>query len=158
DSGVEDYVRDCGTVNRLVGKKMASLVSQVPGIATTSPQGAFYLYLDFNEQAGQFRRFGLNTSVAIAEDLLHVEHTALLPGSALLLPEDHFSFRCSYVDYDGRAALDEYRSRPPATPEAEDAFVQRHCSLLVDGVRYMARYVKEVTAGRRPRHVVEPGN
>ncbi len=77
---------------------------------------------------------------------------ALLPGDALLLPEDDFSFRCSYVDYDGGAVLRSWREESPRTPEEEEAFVLKHCPLIVDGVRYIGRYLEQIKEGRRSEH------
>ena len=94
----------------------------------------------------------IETAGQLAGELLHVEHVALLPGDALLLPEDDFSFRCSYVDYDGQQVLQSWREKSPRTPEEEDAFMRNHCPLILDGVRYIGRYLEQIKEGRRPEH------
>ena len=76
----------------------------------------------------------------------------MLPGNALLLPEDDFSVRCSYVDYDGEKVLAEYQKNSPQTTEEEDAFVHKHCSLIIAGVANMARYLEQIRQGKRPVH------
>lgn len=86
------------------------------------------------------------------EDLLHVGHTALLPGSALLLPDDDYSARCSYVDLDGEKAPAASREKP-AMSEAEDAaFAEANFEIMLDGVRNIGRYVGEIRKGNRPAH------
>ena len=100
----------------------------------------------------RFKRLGIETAGQLAGELLHVEHVALLPGDALLLPEDDFSFRCSYVDYDGQQVLQSWREKSPRTPEEEDAFMRNHCPLILDGVRYIGRYLEQIKEGRRPEH------
>ena len=99
-----------------------------------------------------FKRLSIETAGQLAKELLHVEHVALLPGDALLLPEDDFSFRCSYVDYNGEEVFQSWREKSPRTREDEDAFMRNHCPLIVDGVRYIGRYLEQIEEGRRPEH------
>lgn len=153
DERIETYVRDCREVNRAVGRQMASRMATISGVTTTTPEAAFYLFLDFNAQHEQFLRIGLKTCVDFCDDVLAVEHTAMLPASSLLLPDDDFSVRCSYVDYDGELALDRWRQRPPQTIEQEAAFVRECCPLIFEGVQYLARYMNGVREGRRPKHL-----
>ncbi len=152
DDSVEGYVRDCRELNALVGRKVSSLFGAIPGVEATEPQGAFYLYVDFNEQREKFLEIGLETSADFARHLIQVEHVAVLPGSALLLPEDDFSARCSYVDYDGEKALTAWLTSRPKTLEDEEAFLRDHCSLVVDGVGTIGRYLDQVRSGKMPVH------
>ena len=115
--------------------------------------GAFYLFVDFNEQRDELQRLGLESCASFCEDVLHVEHTAMLPGESLLLAEDDFAVRCSYVDYDGDEALAAWRKGPRSTPEEEDVFFQEHCPLLFEGVQNVARYLETVRSGKRPVHM-----
>ncbi len=92
------------------------------------------------------------SSPEVARHLLHVEHVAMLPGNALLLDEDEIAFRCSYVDYDGNQALEDWRRRPPSTPGEREEFVRRNCSLLTDGVSFVGRYLEQLRAGKKPQH------
>jgi len=139
-------------VNALIGRNMSTLVAAVPGIKTSTPAGGFYLYVDFNRQRQQLMALGFNTCVEFARHMLLVEHTAVLPGSALLLPEDDFSARCSYVDYDGEEALAGWRRNPPRTLDEQRAFVDKYCPLLVDGVANIGRFMEQVRQGKRPEH------
>ena len=150
---VEQHVRDCAGVNAVVGRVTTSLLSTIPGVRCTSPHAGFYVFVDFNELRDDFLRLKLPTCEQFAEHLLRVEHTALLAGSALLLPDDDFSARCSFVDYDGQAALARWRAHRPTSPEDEEAFVREQCPLIVQGVANLARYLQQVRAGKRPRHV-----
>ncbi len=149
---VDEYMRDCSAVNALAGRTMSSMLNDITGVESTTPKGAFYLYVDFNEQKDHFQKIGLETCADFCEDLLHTEHTALLPGSALLLPEDHFSVRCSYVDFDGDKVLAAWRTNPPGTTKDAQAFVKEHFPHIVKGVDNIARYMGSVQEGCRPEH------
>lgn len=149
DKRIDEYMNDCRRINTLTGRKMASLLTAVPGVKTTMPQGGFYLYVDFNEQRQQFLQLGFKTCSEFCEHLIAAAHTALLPGESLLLPRDDFSVRCSFVDYDGGKALSQWRANPPKTSAEKDEFTGNHCPLIVDGVKYIEQYIAEIRKGNR---------
>lgn len=153
DAEVELHMEDCRRINAVVGRTMAEMFQSTPGIGTRCPRGAFYLLLDFNELKKPLERLGLGTSAELARHILQVEHSALLPGDALLLPPGDLAFRASYVDYDGEEALRRWRSNPPVTREEEHRFVEETCPLLVEGAANVRRYVDQVRDGMRPEHV-----
>ncbi len=152
DDDVEAHVRDCSAVNALVGEQMSSMFS-AHGAETCVPRGSFYLFVDWGHDAERFLRFGLDSSAKVAEHVLQVEHTAMLPGDALLLDESEIAFRCSFVDYDGDRALEDWRRRRPSSSSEREDFVRRNCPLLTDGVSYLGRYLEQVRAGNEPQHL-----
>ncbi|GMR24647.1 MAG: hypothetical protein BMS9Abin37_3225 [Acidobacteriota bacterium] len=149
---VEEHIRDCRTVNALVGRNMAARIRDIPGVRTTEPKGGFYLYVDFNEDRERFLQVGLETCADFTRHLLEIGHTSLLPASALLLPEDDFSVRCSYVDYDGGAALESWREARPQSTREEEAFFRRFCPSLVEGASRIALYLDQIRKGQQPLH------
>ncbi|MFA8435358.1 MAG: pyridoxal phosphate-dependent aminotransferase [Marinifilaceae bacterium] len=149
---VEAHIKTCREVNAVVAKYIYSVASKIPGIKTKQPSGGFYLFLDFNELREQILALGFKTCVDLAEHILKIEHTALLPGEALLLNEDNFAFRCSYVDYDGEAAIKDWRENPPQNEAEENAFVKKHCKEIIKGFSYIARYVDQLRQGIYPKH------
>lgn len=148
---VESYIRDCTKLHAMAGKAMSAQLNNHPGINSSVPGGAFYLFVDFNEQKEQFATLGIKSCADFCEDLLKKEHTALLSGDALLLPENDYSVRCCYVDYDGDAALAAWRSGPK--DEAE--FVKKHFNFMSTGIASIGRYIESVRAGRKPEHLDE---
>ena len=152
DEDVEAHVRDCRAVNAIVGEEMADLLCSV-GIETRAPGGAFYVLTDWSREQENLRSVGLTSSPEVARHVLHVEHAAMLPGTALLLEEEAIAFRCSYVDYDGTRALEDWRRQPPSSASEKKEFVRRNCPLLTDGVSHLGRYLEQVRAGRKPEHV-----
>jgi aspartate aminotransferase len=155
-SSIDGHVHDCRAVNALAGRLISRRLAAFEGIKSTTPRGAFYLYVDFNEQAEQFKRLDLSSSRHFCENLLDVEHTALLPGDALLLPAEDYSVRCSYVDYDGEGALAGWRKSPPKDESDETGFAESHFAVMLEGVSNIGRYVGEIRAGKRPKHVSRP--
>lgn len=151
-TAVEDYIRSCRSVHAVVGGVAATMFNALPGVRSTTPRGAFYLYVDFNDHRPELQSLGFGACAQFAEDLLAVEHTAILPGEALLLPQDDFSSRCSFVDYDGAAVLDAWRRAPPEDDLQREQFVRQHCPLVAGGIRRIARYFEQVRGAKRPQH------
>ncbi len=149
---VESHIKICSEVNAVIGKYVTELFSNISGIKKSVPQGGFYLLIDFNENKEQLFNLGIKDSVNFAETLLQIEHTALLPGDALLVGRENFSFRCSFVDYDGEAALKNWRKRIPVNKGEEDEFVQENCSLMINGVKYIERFIEQIQNDVYPKH------
>lgn len=152
DTEVEKYISDCAQVHSLVGSIASSRLNKIDGIQATIPEGAFYLFVDFNAFKEDFNRIGLQSCSEFCEHLVHVEHTALLPGNSLLLEEDDFSVRLSYVDYDGDQVLKAWQQRQPETEKDKDDFFERNCPLIAEGIRNIERYFAQVKNGNLPVH------
>ena len=152
DEDVEAHVRDCAAVNAIVGVEVADLMRGI-GTETRAPGGAFYVLADWSRERENLSSVGLTSSPEVARHVLHVEHAAMLPGTALLVDEETIAFRCSYVDYDGTQALEDWRKQPPSSASERREFVRRNCPLLTDGVSHLGRYLEQVRAGRKPEHL-----
>jgi aspartate aminotransferase len=153
DKDIESYMDDCANIHHLVGKKTASLLSNIPGVKTTNPQGAFYLYVDFNDYRDNFFRLGFNTCSDFCEHLIKVEHTALLPGESLLLLDDEFGVRVSYVDYDGDKLLDNWKAEKPSNAQEEEKFFMENCPSIENGVKGIHRYIDQIKNNKMPEHI-----
>ncbi len=149
---VEEYIYDCAQVHSLVGTIASSRLNKIDGIKATIPEGAFYLFVDFNAFNEEFNRIGLRSCTEFCEHLVNVEHTALLPGNSLLLEEDDFSVRLSYVDYDGDQVLKAWHQNQPETEKDKDDFFERNCPLIAEGIRNIERYFAQVSEGNLPVH------
>ena len=152
DTEVEKYISDCAQVHSLVGTIASFRLNKIEGIKATIPEGAFYLFVDFNAFKKEFNRIGLRSCSEFCEHLVNVEHTALLPGNSLLLQEDDFSVRLSYVDYDGDQVLKAWQQGQPETEKDKDDFFERNCPLIAEGIRNIARYSAQVSVGNLPVH------
>jgi len=91
---IDQYIRDGVKINQMCADQLVSMLHKMKGVKTTTPHGAFYLYVDFNELSDSFRKLELPTCGAFCQDLLEVEHTALLAGDALMLPQLRRFRRC----------------------------------------------------------------
>ena len=153
DAEVEKYIFDCAQIHSVVGKIASSRLNQIDGIHATIPQGAFYLFVDFNEYQENLKTLGFQTCSELCEHIVKVEHTALLPGNSLLLPEDDFAVRFSYVDYDGDEVLKAWQEEKPESDTEKEKFFENHCPLISQGIKNIERYFIQVRQGKLPIHL-----
>jgi aspartate aminotransferase len=142
---IEEYFRVTREVHRMMGWYVSEGFGRIDGIKVTKPQGGFYFFVDFNELAGNLRRKGVETSNGLAPAMLkHPFHVAVVTGDACLLEPDDFGARVAFVDYDGKAAYDDYRTDRPTNEADERDFVERNAPRMVRGVGAVREYVEYV--------------
>jgi aspartate aminotransferase len=88
------------------------------GVDYPDPQGAFYLYPDFEPFREQLRERGIETSDQLAADLLEKTQIASLPGTSFGDETCNLRLRLASCDFDGQAALDFYADHTGCSQEA----------------------------------------
>lgn len=94
--------------SRLILQVMGQAITQqlkAAGVQIHPPLGGFYLFPDFSPWQHELQQKGIHTSRELCEDLLDRTGVATLPGSAFHRPENEFSLRLAYVNFDGTKAL-----------------------------------------------------
>jgi aspartate aminotransferase len=99
DDDIEDYVRRCTRIHASVAR-IGSATIDCP-----RPQGAFYLWPDFEAMRRQLETKGITTSRQLADALLEQHRVLALPGDAFGAPSGLLTLRLSVCDYDGAEAL-----------------------------------------------------
>ena len=101
---IERYLWNARKILKVLATEICKILND-GGIETPEPDGAFYLFLNFNNYAEKIRSKNIFTSLELTTCLLENTGVALLPGSVFGRPEDEFTARLSYVDFDGARAL-----------------------------------------------------
>lgn len=153
DPGIEEYIHDCTQIHATVGRITSSRLNKIPRVKATIPEGAFYLFVDFNEYGGKLKEIGFESCADFCEHMVRVEHTALLPGNSLLLSEDNFSVRLSYVDYNGNEVFKAWQKEKPESDTEKDNFFEKYCPLVSQGIKNIERYFAQVGEGKMPVYV-----
>ena len=78
------------------------------GLNCPKPQGAFYLFPDFENFKDKLKSRGISSSIELTESLLNEAGVALLPGTDFYLPNDFFGVRVASVDYNGEKVLEDF--------------------------------------------------
>ena len=114
--GVLDYVKEMATIHGLRSNHIwAGLTEQ--GVLCPKPQGAFYLFPNFDFLNESLAQKGIKTSDDLAIYLLNNYQIATLPGSAFGCPPTMLSLRLSSsfldmeTDEQAQNVLDLFRSK-----------------------------------------------
>jgi aspartate aminotransferase len=146
---IEEYFRITREIHRMMGQFMSEGFNRVEGVKATMPRGTFYFYADFNQLTEDLKRKGLTTSNDLGKSLLsHPHHIATVTGDAVGLDPNDFGARIAFVDYDGKAAYDDFKQHPPKTKSDETEFVKRNASRMVRGTQALENYVKLIREKR----------
>ena len=72
------------------------------------PQGAFYLFPDFDNYREKLRKKGILTGIQLAHDMLETKGVGFLPGSDFYFPATNLGIRVASVDFNGREVRDKW--------------------------------------------------
>jgi aspartate aminotransferase len=137
---IEDYLRACRRILKAIARTLVEILQRV-GVAVAEPAGAFYLYLDFTPVAERLERRGITTSDQLCERLLEETGVAILPASRFGCPPGELAARLSYVNFDGRRALESVASIGD-DDELDEAYLKTLCPQTIEGVRRLANWLR----------------
>ncbi|MEC9491193.1 pyridoxal phosphate-dependent aminotransferase [Flexistipes sp.] len=129
--------------SRRVLKSLADSVYQrlySAGADVSRPDGAFYMFPDFSKYKESFRKRGISNSREFCEKLLNETGVAILPGSAFGRPENEFTARIAYVDFDGSRAL-AAAEQIPFEQEIDERFHEYYCERVLKAVDLLCEFV-----------------
>jgi aspartate aminotransferase len=136
---IETYLLHARRILRLLGTTIATTLTQA-GVAVHKPEGAFYLFLDFEPFRERLTESGIPGSRELCERLLLESGVAMLPGADFERPVEELTARLAYVNFDGAEALSA--SRIVALDSAlPDDFLSRHCGETIEAVDRIVAWV-----------------
>ncbi len=137
---IERYLRNVRRILAGLGARVHdTLVSA--GIRVHAPEGAFYLFLDFEPLRASLARRGVRDSPTLAERLMTEASVAVLPGVPFERPASELTLRLAYVDFDGGAALAASEAVAADQPLPEN-FYERYCARTLQGCRRIADWLQ----------------
>jgi len=110
------------------------------GLNCPRPDGAFYLFPDFENHIKRLRRWDILTGIRLTEDLLKRKGVAMLPGSDFYFPATNLGVRVAAVDFDGT----EVRGHWPGADAMDEDLTERLFPRLVRGCDRLAEYLDEL--------------
>jgi len=104
------------------------------------PQGAFYLFPDFEIFRARLANKGIFTSEEMCSVLLEETGIAILPGCDFGRDPSELTARIAFVDFDGEAALiaakNEYLHK-----EIDEGFILRYAPRLLDALQRLSKWL-----------------
>ncbi|MEQ9415429.1 MAG: aminotransferase class I/II-fold pyridoxal phosphate-dependent enzyme [Cyclobacteriaceae bacterium] len=102
---IETYVNHSRFILQYIAQYVFRELASV-GLTMPEPQGGFYLFPDFKQFKEKLNKRGITTSSQLCRAILEETGVALLPGVDFGQSPEELSARLSYVDFDGKKALD----------------------------------------------------
>ncbi len=137
DPKMMSYIEQCTHIHRATGHYLHRRFQQM-GLDCIQPEGAFYLFPDFEPFLPQLRKLHLDDSPSLCRHLLDKYAVATLPASDFYFLPEFPACRVATVDYDGpavhRAAL--------SAPQLDDSFVEAHCPRLKEGADRIEHFIR----------------
>ncbi|MCK0163370.1 aminotransferase class I/II-fold pyridoxal phosphate-dependent enzyme [Marinobacter sp. S6332] len=129
---IDEYLTQSRRVLKVVGEYMHTRLSAM-GAVVQKPEGAFYLFPNFDNFRELLAKRDIKTSQAFCQSLLEDTGVAILPASDFGFVPDHLGARLAFVDFDGTEALqlagDDYGDQELTTD-----FVKQACPRLVEAM------------------------
>ena len=101
---INDYLSHSRRILKVIGDYCYQELKNAE-IKLHRQDGGFYLFPDFSNHSSNLHSKGIRTSSQLCKQLLIDTGVALLPGSAFGRPENEFTARLAYVNFDGARAL-----------------------------------------------------
>ena len=142
---IDDYINVTRQIHRIMGHYLSDEWNKVDGIKSTRPDGAFYFFADFNELSNDLKRKGVATSNQLAGSLISCpHHIVAVTGDACMLEPDDYGARIAFVDYNGKAAFDDYKNNTPKSSSEELEFVKSNSPMMVKSTESLQKWVQHI--------------
>lgn len=140
--GGEELDEYLGHVRRVLRALAGRLVHTLreAGLRVNSPDGAFYLFLDFSPFAERLAARGVTQGAALCKALLDETGVAILPGVAFGRSRQELTARLAFVDFDGAAAL-AASQQTPLESDLPPQVIDRCCGQVLRGAEQIAEWL-----------------
>ncbi|MCH7827081.1 MAG: aminotransferase class I/II-fold pyridoxal phosphate-dependent enzyme [Bacteroidetes bacterium] len=139
-SDIENYLWRSRWILDKLGNKIAKQLLKV-GIDTPTPEGGFYLFLDFCNFKEKLRKKNIIDSTTLCSRLFEETGVAILPGKVFGMKPEELTARLAYVDFDGVAAMDA-ALKINFIDEIDDTFLKNYCQNVFKAISLITNWVK----------------
>tara|TARA_Y100000590_G_scaffold469529_1_gene657564 strand:- start:3601 stop:4878 length:1278 start_codon:yes stop_codon:yes gene_type:complete len=133
------HINQCTQIHKLAGEYLHGRFISM-GLNCPKPEGAFYLFPDFENYREKLKSLGIKSCSDLAQEIFDKLLIAVLPGSDFYLDESYFGVRIASVDYDGEEALRALESGKIL----DDSFIKTYCPRLKEGADRLENYLKSL--------------
>jgi aspartate aminotransferase len=138
------YIDECRQLHALRTQHLWSWLAEL-GVPCAQPDGAFYLFPNFDRWRESLARRGVHTSEQLATHLLEAYQIASLPGTAFGVPASELSLRLatSYVDMENEAKANALLAAYRNDPNPERLLANHHLALQ-QAIEQLYRFVESL--------------
>ena len=129
---IDNYLRHSRAILKLVGHYVYQKLTTL-NISMPPPEGGFYLFPNFEQHRLILAQKGITTGTTLCEQLLKETGVALLPGVAFGRPSHELTARLSFVDFDGKKALEAVALHEYIP--LDENFIKKHCPKIIRAMK-----------------------
>lgn len=136
---IERYLCHARRILLQLGNRCVDILRDA-GIRVHSPEGGFYLFIDFSPLAEKLKNRGVAGSKELCERLLKETGVAILPGVVFQRLPEELTARLAFVNFDGPRALSASETIP-LNENLPDDFIETNCLSVVQAIQKIADWV-----------------
>ncbi|MDP7040064.1 MAG: pyridoxal phosphate-dependent aminotransferase, partial [Myxococcota bacterium] len=136
---VENYVRH---TQRLLAALARNIVGRLRehGVQVCTPDGAYYLFVDFAQFKASLAQRGIHTSQELCGRLLQETGVAILAGSHFYRPAEELTARLAFVDFAGDEVL-KASVALGLDAQLDSEFIEKHFAKVLAGIEFIGRWL-----------------
>ncbi len=135
---IERYTANQRTILGAIGREIHIALIDA-GLRAHSPQGGFYMLVDFSHFRDKLSQMGFATDSAVCSHVLQETGVALLPGVAFGMPAASLCARLAYVDFDGSQAMDDLNQSGWS-----DELTDKHTNKMRQGIDLLSKFLASI--------------
>eukprot|EP00057_Strongylocentrotus_purpuratus_P006099 XP_011660573.1 PREDICTED: aspartate aminotransferase [Strongylocentrotus purpuratus] len=139
DEECESYVNHTSKILQAIATFCYRELTSV-GVKAIMPRAGFYIFPDFEVIREALARRGIMTGESMCKALLEEADVAVMSGGpAFLRPDEEFTVRLCYINFDGTLALQA--SQQHADEPITDEFLNLYCKPVLEGILAIKKWV-----------------
>lgn len=111
------------------------------GVTVAQPDGAFYMFPDFEPFRGKLASRGIHTGEELCHRLLQDTGVAILSGDCFGRPAEELTARLAFVDFDGAKVLAAAEHMPAGHP-LDDDFLNQYCEKVLTAIQRVCDWLE----------------
>lgn len=139
---IERYLTNSRRILKCIAESIVGKMSTA-GFDLTMPDGAFYIFPNFEPFRGILSERGISTSNELCERILRETGVAMLPGESFGRPPEELTTRIAFVDFDGAKAL-MAAEQVPLDAELDESFAEQYGGNCITGIEKIIEWLEGV--------------
>ncbi len=135
---ITDYLQRARKILSLLGKQCNQILNRT-GINNPDPHGGFYLFPDFGIYRDKLMAQHIYDSETMCRRLLDEKGVATLPGSEFGCSPYEYIFRLSYVNFDGKQAINAAKKE-----EVDIDFIKKYCPGTLEAMEQIVEWFERL--------------
>lgn len=138
---IDRYLKYSRRILKATGKVLSDQLASM-NATFPKPEGAFYLFPDFEIYREKLKGKGIFTSVEMCDRILEETGIAMLPGSDFGRQPEELTTRIAYVDFNGAQALEAAYGL--GEEPLDEKFVRAQCGRLVKAFDKLGNWMNDL--------------